>query len=54
MSLKWDLICGVGGARADPPTSKMGTFFMALALSVTIFKISLDDAEEHFKLQTNI
>ena len=38
VSLKWDLICGVGGAGADPPTSKMGTFFlMALALSVTIF-----------------
>ena len=38
VSLKWDLICGVGGAEADPPTSKMGTFFlMALALIIHLF-----------------
>ena len=38
VSLKWDLICGVEGAGADPPTSKIGTFlYMALTLSLTIF-----------------
>ena len=31
-------VSAVGGAGADPPTSKMGKFFlMALALSVIIF-----------------
>ena len=59
MSLKWDLICGVGGAGAgvDPPISKMGTIFlMALALSVTIFnqKYHQTKAEERLKLQTRL
>ena len=35
---KWGLIRGVGGAGADPPTSKKGTdFLMPLVLSVSIF-----------------
>ena len=53
----WDLICGVGGARADPPTYKIGKFFlMALALRVTIFnqKYSHTKAEERRKLKTRL
>ena len=55
VSLIWDRISVVGGAGADPPTSKMGTFFlMALALSVTIFnhKYHQTKAVERLKLQT--
>ena len=38
VKVTWDLIRGVGGAWADPPTSKKGTFFlMTLVLSVPIF-----------------
>ena len=56
-SLIWDLICGVGGAGADPPTYKIGKFFlMALALPVTIFnqKYSHTKAEERRKLKTRL
>ena len=51
------VVIGVGGAGADPPTSKIGTFFlMALALSVTIFneKYHQTKAEVHLKLQTRL
>ena len=57
MSLKCDIICGVGGAAANPSTSKMGMFFLtALALSVTIFnqKYHQTKAEERLKLQTRL
>ena len=44
----------MGGAEADPPTYKIGTFFLiALALSVTIFnqKYHHTKAKERLKLQ---
>ena len=55
VSLKRDIICGVGWDEADPPTSQMGRFFLvALALSVTIFnqKYHQTKAVERLKLQT--